>query len=362
MSGGLCYRRRRRNVPLPPSEGNAKMLKIPKLARLMKLVAMLRKNAYPNHRKLQRALDAARPWSEVNAYSLSQKTVQRDVQYLRDAYHAPIVFDNGKRGYRLTDPEWRFEVPELDADEMRAVTLGSRLAETILPEPVASRVRDAAEYLLCRNRTGLDAGLRLDALVARGPRIPVEPAVFDPVFTAWQNRRGVLATCRDERGKTAKLVIEPHVLAFCGDLWYVRAVVVSENGVMLPERTIRTLALHRFVAAEPYRASFAPDARLIAQANEGRLFDLPTLDEAVLRFTGDAIWYARENCDPALIEEEPDGSLLVTFYDAGESELVDLVLSKGGAVRVVSPPALAEEVVEQAKRVLDAQTGFSGTT
>ena len=119
-------------------------LAISKMTRLMKLVAMLRKNGYPNHRKLQRVfntLDAA-------DCSVSQKTIQRDVQYLRDVYNAPIAFDNGKRGYYLTDPDWQFEVPQLDADEMRAVTLGARLAETIMPEPVASDIQNAAETLL----------------------------------------------------------------------------------------------------------------------------------------------------------------------------------------------------------------------
>lgn len=356
MSAGLCYRRGGRKIVLWGEK--RKVGKISKLTRLMKLVAMLRKNVYPNHRKLRWLLDAGRPWSDADAeaYSLSQKTVQRDVQYLRDVYHAPIRFDNGKRGYYLTDQNWRFEVPELDADEMRAVTIGARLAETIVPEPVASRIRDAAEDLLCLNPTGLDAGARLDALVPRGPRLPVDPGVFEPVFAAWQSRRGLTAVCRDERGSETKLVIEPHVLAFRGEVWYVRAVIVSENGVMLPERTVRTLALHRFVSAEPGQGRFTPDARLIAQVNDGRLFDLPALDEAVLRFTGDATWYARENYDPGLIEEEPDGSLLVTFYDTAESELVDLVLSKGGEVRAVSPAGLAAKVVERARRAIAANT------
>ena len=69
---------------------------ISKMTRLMKLVALLRKNSYPNHRKLQSALNAL---DTLNEYTVSQKTVQRDVQYLKDVYDAPIAFDNGKRGY-----------------------------------------------------------------------------------------------------------------------------------------------------------------------------------------------------------------------------------------------------------------------
>ena len=133
-----------------------------------------------------------------------------------------------------------------------------------------------------------------------------------------------------------------------------KAVIVSENGDMLPERTIRTLALNRFKTAAIYPGRFEPDRRLIEEVNEGKLFDFPTIDEVVLRFTDYAIPYAKENYDPSQIEERSDGSLLVTVCDAIDFKIVDLVLNEGGAVQVVSPPELAEKVVEQAERVIRA--------
>lgn len=324
---------------------------IPKISRLVKLVAMMRRNQYPNHRTLLRALKVL---DSTGMYSLSQKTVQRDVQYLRDVYHAPIEFDNGKRGYYLTDPGWRFEIPLLDTEEMQAVTLGVRLAESILPEPVAGRIQDAADTLLCRNELGLAPEATLIALVAQGARIPVRPEIFRKVFEAWQNHRGLLARySKAMTGESVEYLLEPHVLAFFDGLWYVKAIVIARNGETLPERTIRTLALNRFLAVERYPGRFEPDQRLIREVNEGGLFNFPTIDEVVLRFTDYAIPYARENYDPGLIEEQPDGSLFVTLYDAVEFKIVNLVLAEGGAVHVISPPKLAEKVVEQAKKVME---------
>ncbi len=326
---------------------------ISKMTRLMKLVALLRKNSYPNHRKLQRAL---RMLDMTSEYAVSQKTIQRDVRYLREAYHAPIAYDNGKRGYYLTDPAWKFEVPQLEEEEMRAVTLGARLAETIMPEPVSSQIRDAAETLLCDNPSGLDANAVLIALVAQGARIPVSPAIFREVFEAWQMRRGLSVKYRRSMtGEIREYVLEPQVLAFQDGLWYVKAVIVSENGLTLPERTIRTLALNRVQSAALYPGRFEPDLRLIEEVNEGGLFQFPTIDEVVLRFTDYAIPYARENYEPELIEEQPDGSLLVTIYDAIDFKIVNLVLNEGGAVQGVSPPELAERVIKQAKQVIKKQ-------
>lgn len=326
-----------------------------KMTRLMKLVALLRKNSYPNHRILQsklRALDA------TSMYSVSQKTVQRDVKYLRDVYNAPIAFDNGKRGYYLTDLNWKFEVPQLDEDETKAVTLGARLAETIMPQPIAGEIQSAAETLLCNNLSGLEPNTVLISLVAQGARIPVKPEIFREVFEAWQTRRGL--TVKYKKGMTGKVLdylLEPQVLSFYDGLWYLKAVIITQDGETLPEQkpTIRTLALHRFQFAAIYPGSFEPDMRLIEEVNDGKLFNFPTIDEVVLRFTDYAIPYARENYESVLIDEQLDGSLLVTIYDAIDFKIVNLVLNEGGAVQVISPPELAEKVIEQAKRVIEKQ-------
>ena len=79
------------------------------------------------------------------------------------------------------------------------------------------------------------------------------------------------------------------------------------------------------------------------------------MKQVVLRFTDCAIPYARENYDPALIEEQSDGALLVTINDAVDFKIVNLVLNGGGAVQVVSPPELATKVIEQAKKVIEKQ-------
>ena len=327
---------------------------ISKMTRLMKLVAMLRDNRYPNHRTLQRALKLQ---DTTCTFSISQKTIQRDVQYLRKFYQAPIEFDNGKRGYYLTNHDWCFEVPQLNLDEMQAVTLGARIAETVMPEPLAQKIQFAAENLKDNFSSGLDANALLISLVAQGARIPIEPDIFKEVFEAWQTRHGLEVTyCKAMTGTILKYVIEPQVLSFFDGLWYVKAIIVSQDGDILPERTIRTLAINRFHTAAIYPGIFAPDMKLIREVNDGNLFNFPTINEVVLRFTGKAIPYARENYDPGLIEEQPDGSLMVTLYDAIDFKIVNLVLNEGGEVTVVSPKELAEKVIEKAKKVIAEQS------
>ena len=326
---------------------------INKMTRLLKLVSMLRKNSYPNHTTLEKEL---RSLDVTGQFKISQKTIQRDVLYLQAEFNAPIEFDYRNNGYYLKDPEWKFEVPQLSNVEMQAVTLGARLAETVMPEPVAGKIKQAADMLASSNATGLDANAMLISLVAQGARIPIPPAIFREVFEAWQTRQGLSVTyVHGMTGKIVRYVIEPHVLSFYDGLWYVKAIVVSQDGRILPERTIRTLAVNRFRAAVIYPAPFAPDMRLIREVNEGNLFNFPTVNEVVLRFKGKAVPYASENYDASQIDEQADGTLLVTVRNAIDFKIVNLVLNEGGDVTVVSPPELAQKVVEQAKMVIQAQ-------
>lgn len=70
------------------------------LLRLKRIRDELLKGRYPNRGQLADALD-----SKI-------RTVQRDLDFLRDQLHAPIEYNHQERGYYLSDPDWRLpDVP-----------------------------------------------------------------------------------------------------------------------------------------------------------------------------------------------------------------------------------------------------------
>ena len=86
--------------------------------RLMKFVAEMKKNNYPNagsFAKLLREMDI----NENMDCACSSRTVLRDIEILQKEYHAPIAYDAVRRGYYLKNRDWEFSVPimgdELDA-------------------------------------------------------------------------------------------------------------------------------------------------------------------------------------------------------------------------------------------------------
>jgi len=64
----------------------------PPLARMMRLHEWLMENRYPNCRKIARE------------FEVSAKTVQRDINFMRDQMGLPIEYDKGRFGFRYTRP------------------------------------------------------------------------------------------------------------------------------------------------------------------------------------------------------------------------------------------------------------------
>lgn len=79
-------------------------------------------------------------------------------------------------------------------------------------------------------------------------------------------------------------------------------------------------------------------------------------ENIVLRFSNNAITFARENYPPESIREQADGSLAVSISDPQEDQIIALVLTSAGAVQVISPLRLAKIIIAQAQLVINANT------
>ncbi len=71
------------------------------IARLVRIVALLKENQYPNSASLLSEM------SRCNL-SCSKDTIKRDIKVLRTEFNAPIEYDFKKNGYFLTNLDWEF--------------------------------------------------------------------------------------------------------------------------------------------------------------------------------------------------------------------------------------------------------------
>src|SRR5512135_915193 len=116
---------------------------------------------------------------------VSRATFKRDLEYLRDRFRAPILYDPALEAYRLDDKIedrelWQLPGLWFSADELRALLTMDRLlgelAPGVLSELVGPFRKRLKELLDAGGRPGTDIARRIRVL-SMGAR-SVEPAHF----------------------------------------------------------------------------------------------------------------------------------------------------------------------------------------
>ena len=108
------------------------------MERLVALDRSIRAGEYPNSVSFGDRLE------------VDPRTVQRDVEFLRDRFGAPVVFDRGRNGYAYSDPAFRLSFLDLEEGELIALFL----AEGVLKQYGAPRMRPTSPRPAARSPSG----------------------------------------------------------------------------------------------------------------------------------------------------------------------------------------------------------------
>ena len=129
------------------------------MQRLLLIVEELKKNHYPSRN------DLAKKYNRDTEYSVSTRTLARDIETLKNEFKAPIYFDYEANGYYLKNLEWDFETPVKDTD-LSIFLLGLRIALDIIPEPLRSKIDSDIKTLLCENNVEELSEAMIDSFIS----------------------------------------------------------------------------------------------------------------------------------------------------------------------------------------------------
>jgi predicted DNA-binding transcriptional regulator YafY len=287
---------------------------------------------------------------------ISRATFKRDIEYLRDRYGAPLLWDRERQGYRydLTQPGAdRFELPGfwLSASEIHALlamqAMLADLDEGILGKQV-NPLMERLEKILETSRfpsSQIRRRLRILHQGARGS----EPAAFGVIAQAVLERKRLSIRHHNRaRNEDSTREISPQRLVHYRDNWYVDAWCHLRNG-------IRTFALDAIEQAAllPERVKDVPDAELDRYLGSSYgIFSGEPKATAVLRFSPmRSRWVSRERWHPeqrGRWDEKQRYVLEVPYSD--DRELIMDILRHGADVEVQGPPELRERVREALKQ------------
>lgn len=316
------------------------------------LLRLMKEKKYPNYPILMKEmakLDIA------GTYRISQKTIQRDITFLKNEFNAPIRYDTEHKGYYLVNEYWD-NVPFIEEVEMDAAVFGAHLAESIFPNSqIKSDITTGTEALWSKNTTSEPETMTLCSLIAHGSRTKIKPEIFQTIFEAWQkHNRLQVRYQRSGDGHILDMQIEPHILAFSENVWYLRARLIRNHGICVNSQPFLTLALQRFAGVMNIGGKFDPDMNEIKKVDEGFLFDLPRITEVKLKLKNSSLT-ALEYLTPIQEEKHPDGTLDITLQGIEEFRILNLVLTSNGNAVILAPETLKQKAIELSKNFIKQQ-------
>ena len=103
----------------------------------------------PQYHRLQRILELIREGTRtgslpncghfIRELEVSRRSLMRDLDFLRDDHHAPIAYDDSRKGFQLTDPTFSLPPVQLTRREVFSFSIARKLLERFEGTPLSDK-------------------------------------------------------------------------------------------------------------------------------------------------------------------------------------------------------------------------------
>lgn len=319
-------------------------MKRTQLHRIYFIYQCLRDGTYPNCRTLAERLE------------VDERTIHRDITFLRDFYCAPVEYDNRRRGYYLQDPCFTLPGLRLSEGEAVALLLGlnalSACGHTGLEGPLNSLMNKLPLILPAEVSVDLDEIRQGISFVAEPPRGDIEKvaANFSAIRQAIdKSERLEINYYSPGRDELTVRRVDPYHLRHFHGAWYMAAYCHLRGEV-------RTFALDRIIHLAPVDEHFQRPTSFNPYeyfGNSWRLERGSGTHRVTVRFSPyQARWLRGRRWHPTQqTEEGADGSLTVSFTVSSLGEVKRWVMQYGAEAEVLEPTELREEIARETARM-----------
>jgi predicted DNA-binding transcriptional regulator YafY len=323
-------------------EGGGGGVARPPLERMSRLHEMIQSQTFPNCTLLAEKLE------------VSRKTIQRDLDFMRDRLGLPIAYDSQRFGFYYTKPVDSVPEMEVSEGELVALLIAQKALQqhrgTVYEGPLRSACSKIAAALDDRVSVDItDLASRISFKEQGFNEVSVD--LFDTVGRAVRLSR-VLEFLYKKLGAVAEEQrrVQPYHLGCINNQWYV-------FGWDLERQKVRTFALTRLRNPKVLRTRFERPADFSLETfladSMGVFRGGKELEKVRIRFEGwvaqivrERVWHSSEKKT-----ELPEGGLEVELLLSSLEEVERWVLGFGANARVLQPPALVERIQRTAKEM-----------
>ncbi|GHV45867.1 WYL domain-containing protein [Spirochaetia bacterium] len=310
--------------------------------RILAVDSLIREGGFPNAATLAKKLE------------MTPRTIQRDIEYMRDMYSAPIEYDYDHRGYYYSEPNFFIKSVLLTEGEFFSITLFDQMLEQYRNTPLEDDLR----RIFAKIAQSLPATVSVQSAFLNNQMsfIPdtagkVDPKVFKAIFTALKTKSTITFDYQPLSKETyMKRTVDPyHAISQKGN-WYVIGLCHDKNEPrMFTFSRIQNAALTKkhFTIPPTFNPNdyFDREMGVWASSREPVTVEL-LFDKEIRTFAIDRQWHSGQT-----VEQRKDGSVYVKFTTTQMPEVLRWVLGQGHTVKVLGPGELVDMVRDEAGKV-----------
>jgi len=282
------------------------------------------------------------------------KSVNRDLEFMRDRLDLPIQYDGRRFGYFYSEPVNAFPTLHITEGELFALVVAERALQqyrgTNFEKPLLSALRKMEQSLPDTISLSLsDVEQTISFRTSSEPILDLQ--IFDTLAKATTARRQLEITYRKPGHQQAEQrVVDPYHLANINGEWFLFAYdhLRDDLRTFVPARikTIRPTGKtferrKKFSLEERLRGSFG------VQSGKGEFDVVIRFHERVADYIREKKWHESQQ-----LRELKAGGVELRLKLSSLAEVGRWVLSWGGDAVVVRPDELAQSVRQAARRVL----------
>ena len=282
------------------------------------------------------------------------KSVNRDLEFMRDRLDLPIQYDGRRFGYFYSEPVNAFPTLHITEGELFALVVAERALQqyrgTNFEKPLLSALRKMEQALPDTISLSLsDVEQTISFRTSSEPILDLQ--IFDTLAKATTARRQLEITYRKPGHQQAEQrVVDPYHLANINGEWFLFAYdhLRDDLRTFVPARikTIRPTGKtferrKKFSLEERLRGSFG------VQSGKGEFDVVIRFHERVADYIREKKWHESQQ-----LRELKAGGVELRLKLSSLAEVGRWVLSWGGDAVVVRPDELAQSVRQAARRVL----------
>lgn len=318
----------------------------PPLERMLRIHQAVQAGNFPNASTLARE-------SEV-----STKTIQRDIEFMRDRLNLPVEFNASRNGYFYNGEVSAFPTLQITEGELFALVVAEKALQqyrgTSFEKPLLSAIRKMEQALPDTISLGLADLSRTISFRTRAEPI-LDLKIFEVLAKAVAQRQQLELAYRKPGHDAETRMVDPYHLANINGEWFLFAFDHARKDV-------RTFAPVRIRSARPTGKNFERPEKFSLEKRLRDSFGVHSGEgeyEVVLRFTPRAADYIREKKwhESQVLRDLKGGGAELKLKLSSLVEVERWVLSWAGEAVVIKPPELVESIQAAARRLLGEGEG-----